>query len=46
MPGVLLAVQVPEDVHGPVACMDVEQSVHVGAAIDGVPAPNTRGISL
>ena len=46
MPGVLLAVQLPEDVHRAVARMDVEHSVHVGAPVDGVPAgerPGGRG---
>lgn len=38
VPGVLLPVQLPKDVHGPVACVDVEHSVHVGAPINGVPA--------
>ena len=38
VPGVLLPVQLSKDVHGPVACVDVEHSVHVGASINGVPA--------
>lgn len=42
MPRVFLAVQLSEDVHRPVARMDVEHSVHVGAPIDGVPAQNTQ----
>lgn len=45
VPRVLLPVQLPEDEHWPVACMDVEHSVHVGASIDGVPAQNTRGVN-
>lgn len=42
MPGVFLAVQLPEDVHRAVAGVDVEHSVHVGAPVDGVPAGNTE----
>lgn len=42
MPGVLLPVQLPEDKHRPVSCMDVEHSVHVCAPINGVPAENTH----
>lgn len=45
MPGVLLAVQLPEDVHRAVARVDVEDSVHVGAPVDGVPAEGWGGRS-
>lgn len=37
MPGRLLSVQALEQEHGSVAWMDVEQTVHVSAAVDGVP---------
>lgn len=43
MPGVLLAVQLAEDVQRAVAGVDVEHSVHVGAPVDGVPAEEGRG---
>lgn len=44
MPGVLLAVQLPQDVDRAVAGVHVEDSVHVGAPVDGVPAAqHTRG---
>lgn len=42
VPGVLLSVQLSEDEHWPVACMDVEHSVHVCAPINSVPAQNTH----
>ena len=42
VPGVLFSVQLPEDVHWPVACMDVEHSVHVRAPIDSVPAKHAH----
>lgn len=44
VPGVLLAVQLPQDVDRAVAGVHVEDSVHVGAPVDGVPAAqHTRG---
>lgn len=42
VPGVLLAVQLPQDVHRAVAHVDVEHSLHVGVPIDGVPAQRRR----
>lgn len=42
VPGVLLAVQLPQDVHRAVARVDVEHSLHVGVPIDGVPAQRRR----
>ena len=42
VPGVLFSVQLPEDVHWPVACMDVEHSVHVRAPINSVPAKHAH----
>lgn len=42
VPSVFLSVQLPEDEHWPVACMDVEHSVHVCAPINSVPAQNTQ----
>lgn len=42
VPGLLFSVQLPQDVHRPVSCVDVEHSVHVRLPIDGVPAQNVR----
>lgn len=42
VPGVLLAVQLPQDVHRAVARVDVEHSLQVGVPIDGVPAQRRR----
>lgn len=38
VPGVLLAVQLPQDVDRAVASVHIEDSVHVGTPVDGVPA--------
>lgn len=42
VPGVLFSVQLPEGVHWPVACMDVEHSVHVCTPINSVPAKHAH----
>lgn len=42
VPGVLFSIQLPEDEHWPVTCMDVEHSVHVCPPINRVPAQNTH----
>lgn len=38
VPGVLLAVQLPQDVDRAITGVHVEDSVHVGPPVDGVPA--------
>lgn len=43
MPGVLLAVQLPQDVDRAVAGVHVEDPVHVGASVEGVPAAQHTG---
>lgn len=43
VPGVFLAVQLAQHVHGAVPRVDVEHSVHVGAPVDGVPAGERQG---